>query len=516
MKKMRGIAKQKGFLLVVAVVLIVVVGFIGIALSYMIYESAYSTLNLQQSTSALFIAESGFEHATHKLLTSTLSNRSNCAGLSLSNASIGDGAYTVTGTGPSYVSAPTTLNGALTANATTITLTSTANYQSSGRIMIDHELINYSNTDATHFLNVQRGVDSSTPASHTSGTSVGQYQCNLNSQGGAPSLTPPSITDGGKRNLSEAIQLQEGWIAGNNLSASVWNVAHWNTPTEKQWTQQTISISAAQILTSVSIVSNVDAWIVGNKGSALHYNGSTWSQINTGITAGDNLTSVSAVSSQEVWACADQGKIYKWTPSTNWTSPSNPGNNPNDISMVDTNGDGVANAGWLVGAKKTAYQYNGTNWASANSGITADLNGVSTLSATDAWAAANGGNIFHWTGGASWTSVSTPTTNTLNSISMINTGSLDIGWAVGNTSTALFYNGTSWALSNTGLASALTLKAVVTVSSSEAWLVDSSGHVYEWNGSTWTLVFTSGAALGGIDMIHSNHQPFSAWSENFS
>lgn len=506
--------QQRGYLLIVAAFIVVAIGFLGVGIAYMSVGSSASAISHLQSDKAFYLAESGFEQATHLLLTSDMTNRQTCSGLSINNT-LGNGVYAVTSTGPFYINSPATLTGAITATATTIPVTSTSGYQNSGRIMIDQELIDYASIDSTNFIGVTRGVDTSTASSHASGAGIGQYQCNLLSQGGVPSLTLTVNRMSGKRILSEAIQLQEGWSVGTNLSGSAWNVAHWNVPTEKQWTQQAIAVSSPQILTAVSILSNVDAWAVGNKATALHYNGNTWTLVDTGLPNGDNLTSVSAVSSQEVWACADQGKIYKWTPGTNWTSPSAPGNNPNSISMVDSNGTGTANAGWLVGAKKTAYRYNGTSWSSSNTGITADLNSVSTLSATDAWAAGNGGNIFHWTGGASWSAVTTPTTNTLNGISMIQSGSTDIGWAVGNTSTALYYNGTSWASSNSGLAANLTLNSVITVSSTEAWTVASNGQTYEWNGSTWTLIFTSTKALNGIDVIHPNHQPFSAWTESF-
>lgn len=512
-KQIRSIYKQHGYLALIAIFMIVVIGFLNITLSYLFSVSSVISISNLQSNQAFYLAESGLEQAIRSLLTPVITNRLTCSSLNISNT-LGAGAYTATGTGPFYNSSPATLTGTITATATTIPVSSASGYQSSGRIMIDNELINYASISGTNFIVAKRGADGTLASNHASGTRVGQYQCNLSSQGGVPSLSPSSSIFGGKRTLSESVQLQEGWAVGTNLSGSSWNVIHWNTPTEKQWTQQTVSVSSPQILTGISILSNVDAWAVGNKAVVLRYNGSTWSMVNTGITGGDNLTSVSAVSSQEVWACADQGKIYKWTPLTNWTSPSSPGNNPNSISMVDTTGAGTATAGWLVGAKKTAYRYNGTTWASSNTGITVDLNGVSTLSSTDAWAVGLNGAIYHWTG--SWGAVSTPTSNTLNGISMIVSGSNDIGWAVGNSSTALYYDGTSWTSTNSGLASNLTLTGVVTLSSTEAWLTDSSGHVYEWNGSTWTLIFTSAKALSSIAFINPNNQPFSAWTEIFS
>jgi MSHA biogenesis protein MshP len=315
--------KQQGFLMIVAVILIVVIGFLGVAISYMSASSSAGTINYLLGDQALYLAESGFEQATHQLMNSTLANRTACSGLTISNT-VGVGAYNVTSTGPFSVSSPTTLSNAVTATATTIPVISTSGYQNSGRIIIDQEWINYASIDSTNFIGVTRGIDGTSASIHALGTRIGQYQCHLSSQGGVPSLSPSANMLSGKRLLTESIQLQEGWAVGNNLSGALWNVIHWNNPNEKSWTQQTIAVSPPQILTAVSIISNVDAWVVGNKASAIHYNGSTWTLTNTGITGGDNLTSVSAVSSQEVWTCADQGKIYKWTPSTNWTSPANP------------------------------------------------------------------------------------------------------------------------------------------------------------------------------------------------
>ena len=61
----------------------------------------------------------------------------------------------------------TTLNGALTATATTITVASTASFvKNNGRITIGTEKILYGYTDATHFYNCVRGVEMTTAASH--------------------------------------------------------------------------------------------------------------------------------------------------------------------------------------------------------------------------------------------------------------------------------------------------------------------------------------------------------------
>src|SRR5688572_26603548 len=119
---------QQGFLAIVAILLIVVIGFVGLAISAMFIGSARSTTDTLQATKAFYLAEAGFQQATHNLLTPLLSKRLACSTLSLNNT-LGDGAYLVSGTGPFYSSSATALNGAINAVTTSIPVTSTASYQ---------------------------------------------------------------------------------------------------------------------------------------------------------------------------------------------------------------------------------------------------------------------------------------------------------------------------------------------------------------------------------------------------
>jgi hypothetical protein len=70
-----------------------------------------------------------------------------------------------------------TLNGAINASATTITVVSTAAFTASGAIWIDGEYINYTSKTATQFtvpVSNGRGADGTTAASHSSGDLVSQ------------------------------------------------------------------------------------------------------------------------------------------------------------------------------------------------------------------------------------------------------------------------------------------------------------------------------------------------------
>lgn len=65
-----------------------------------------------------------------------------------------------------------TLNGAISASDTTITLSSTANLASVGFIKVDNETISYSNISGNQLVNCYRGQNGTTAASHLTGASV--------------------------------------------------------------------------------------------------------------------------------------------------------------------------------------------------------------------------------------------------------------------------------------------------------------------------------------------------------
>lgn len=67
----------------------------------------------------------------------------------------------------------TTLNGALTSTATTITVASTSGFiQNSGRLTIDSEKIMFTYLDSTHFYGCVRGVENTTAATHLTAATV--------------------------------------------------------------------------------------------------------------------------------------------------------------------------------------------------------------------------------------------------------------------------------------------------------------------------------------------------------
>lgn len=75
---------------------------------------------------------------------------------------------------PSSAATSTTLNGAITATTTTITLTTVSGFRSPGRIIIDSEVIAYEDTNSANnqLRGVTRAMEGTTAASHSNGATV--------------------------------------------------------------------------------------------------------------------------------------------------------------------------------------------------------------------------------------------------------------------------------------------------------------------------------------------------------
>lgn len=269
-----------------------------------------------------------------------------------------------------------------------------------------------------------------------------------------------------------------------------WNGAAWSvSPAPK--------IGKTDLLNGVEALSRTDVWAVGRacvsgctaKGTTvpvwdsliLHWDGTAWSQVpspDPGATA-NTLDSVSADSATDVWAVGDYG--------------SGP----------------VYNGGTFV------LHWNGTTWSQVASpnptGADYELESVSAISPTDAWAVGNycsqncdGDGLtqrysalaMNWNGSA-WSVVPTPlpaTTRVIGLSAVSGVSAKDV-WAVGGTHT-LSWDGTAWStVTNPDSSNAsVSLSAVAAGSSTDVWAVGDNfkSEPYKaidlnWNGTAWSL-----------------------------
>ncbi|MDX1902413.1 MAG: hypothetical protein SFW66_10530 [Gammaproteobacteria bacterium] len=539
---------QQGYLMLVAVLLIMVIGFLGVSVAYMISSSAFSTNQFTQAETAFDIAASGLEKSTRFLQTPFLTGtnpRTACSAITgesnLTDSSVGSGTFTATTVSGSPFYANTTLNGALTASATSLTLTSTTGFAPSGRVSIDREAISYSSISGSSLVGLKRGIDNTIASTHASGTYVSQFQCSLDSIG----YIPNSSATLWKNEQQQGIQLQEGWAVGDR-SGNSFILTHWNYPTALSWTNASISNPSNRVnLNAISLLSNADGWATGDTSGTnfifLHLLGSTWNvSVVAGACSGQNINGISAVSATQAWAvgvrtrattCSSGNYRYtilywngaSWVELTPSTSPSIPADgtssaiqNLNAVHVINTTGTGAGTIGFAVGQSGTILKYNGSNWVTDTSSVTNNLFGVYVVSMSEAWAVGASGRILKWNG-STWSTVTSPTTTQLNGITMLDTdgsGTANYGWAVGNSGVAIVYNGSSWSSQNIG--GSTTWWSVAIPQLNDAWAAGNGGNIRHWDGSAWNTVSSDeSAALNAIAFVSPQSKPWSGWHEIF-
>lgn len=534
--------KQKGYMVLLAIIFIFVMGVMGTLIAYMFAGRAQINAAVYQGYQAFYVAESGLEAATRYVTRPSLNSsptRIACGSVSgygqLTGATIGPGQFTATASAPSVLI--TTLSSGITASATTISVASTASFPAQGRIMIDLEKIDYAGISGNTFIGVTRGADSTMASSHASGTAVGQYQCSLNVNSGVPSMSTATY----QRTLSRSVQLQDGWIIGAR-SGNNYTIYRWNGGTELAWTDASFNGgSDRENLNDVAMTSYGDAWAVGlersNNFLILRWNGSTWSKsLVAGACSNQDLNGVTVVSKNEAWAvgqryqpgCSGGQRRYTvlyyngsgWSLLTPSTSPSVPSDSNQNrdlyaVHVIDTDGDGAGNIGFAVGANGDIIRYNGSNWVDDTSGTNRALRGVYVVSSSEAWVVGNNGEILRWNG-SGWSGFSSPTGVRLNSISMLDTdndGLAEFGVAVGENGWIITYNGSSWSSTKEGNND---FDAVYVLTTSDVWVTGQNGTVAHYDGSSWNTSSIYSGELNGIAFANARFKPASSWKQTFN
>ncbi|MFQ5586673.1 MAG: hypothetical protein ACE5GF_07625, partial [Thermodesulfobacteriota bacterium] len=302
---------QKGVSIIAVIAILLLLSVMGVAVISMVTSSSMTSVNLSYSKQALYVAEGGLERGTAYLLRDV--PKGACSAMSsdvcLGKVALGSGLFTVTqdGNSPYYLSSapsPATLSSAILSTDLVIPVDSVAGYADSGRVMIDREWIDYVKKETAVTLACPsppclmanlRGADGSTTAGHALGTRVGQYQCTVVSTGGAPDLTAPSS---GKRVVSQAVMLQEGWVVGKVGGGGI-----------------------ADDVGDITCVASADCWAAGKNGAIAHWGGASWSAVAS--PTGEDLKGISCTSATDCRAVGKNGEIVEWDGAT-WTVATSP------------------------------------------------------------------------------------------------------------------------------------------------------------------------------------------------
>lgn len=525
---------QRGFLLIMAVVLIVIAALLLTVMMFLGVTGTESSASHSRSGQALFIAESGLERGARTLLSPVPAERVDCTDVTgdvnLTNIAFGDGRFTLTGGTTFY---PNNANNTLRANIgvadAIIPLNDLTGFAPmGGRVLIDRETIDYSGVSSDTAVcggaaltpcltGAQRGRDGTVAATHASGTRVGQFQCNLQSQGGVPDMAGASS----KRTLRTGVQIQEAWAVGNlggtatneNLNAihctsssNCWAVAdngvivYWNG---SAWTQD--PFVAAENLNGVYCADAANCIAVGDPGGAaaqrpytLRLSSGAWNaQNNTALSINQPLNGIFCFAGGTCWAVGDPDNAVNERPlilywnGANWTRNNSNLNINRALNGVTCT---AANNCWAVGDAGTGATerplilwWDGANWQRRNSSLNVNqnLNAVHCFDANNCMAVGDNGVSYFWNG-ANWTARNTGTGENLNGVWCMAVNSC---FAVGDNGTLLQWSGgANWAAVTSGTTE--NLNAINCTSASDCFAVGDNGTVLRWNGTSWSSTVT--------------------------
>ena len=140
-------------------------------------------------------------------------------------------------------------------------------------------------------------------------------------------------------------------------------------------------------LAGVWALNDADAWAVGSRGVAVHWDGNAWTLVETGIRT--DLTAVWGAATDDVWAVGANGIVLHWDGAA--FSPMYPGIGGLLLAVSGTATDDV----WMIGADGMAAHWDGASFLASNTG--GHPTSIFAIAPGDALAAGNAG-CYRWNG----------------------------------------------------------------------------------------------------------------------
>ena len=149
-------------------------------------------------------------------------------------------------------------------------------------------------------------------------------------------------------------------------------------------------------LRAVAGGSSSDVWAVGDRGTALHFDGRAWSRHETGTSVA--LRAIVALGPGAAWAVGDRATVLRWD-GHRWAAVPVP-------TKVDLLAACPLGAGglWVVGAHGTFLRHDGATWTEENRPRLGRLDAAIGFAPTTRGSPGQSGRVLHFDG-RSWTSL---------------------------------------------------------------------------------------------------------------
>ena len=252
------------------------------------------------------------------------------------------------------------------------------------------------------------------------------------------------------------------------------------------WSAFPVTFSVTDPLNGVFLVSKNLGWACGNNGLVLKYDGDTWSKVDTGLAKNENLLAVTFANENEGWMVGSHGTILAYKNGA-WSQEASP--TQENLNCVDVTRSKTV---WVVGSNGTILTYNGVSWGkigaltaesagASPTTITEDLYGVGFSDQNNGWAVGNRGTILRYDGQKWQPYGASPSSEKLNSVSVIS----DVqAWIVGAFGNILRYNGTTWNKMGSAF-SGFDLYQIFMKDDNNGWATGQDGTLIYYDGSRW-------------------------------
>lgn len=160
-------------------------------------------------------------------------------------------------------------------------------------------------------------------------------------------------------------------------------------PAAEDWKAEQVASRLTQFA-GVGASSSENVFVVGDRGTIFHFDGSHWAQQKSGT--GRNLAAVWVGSSNSAFAVGLDGVIVEYDGKA-WKT----GTSGTTKTLLDVWGVSPSDV-FAVGRDGTILHYDGRAWSRQTSGTTVDLTAVWGSSSTDIHAAGDHGTLLHYDG----------------------------------------------------------------------------------------------------------------------
>jgi photosystem II stability/assembly factor-like uncharacterized protein len=249
------------------------------------------------------------------------------------------------------------------------------------------------------------------------------------------------------------------------------------------WSNFPLETPVTDTINAICLVNKKLGWAVGNNGLIMQYDGQTWNKIQTGLAQNQNFMAVGFLNETEGWAVGTQGTILHYN-NGQWTQDTSP-----TQEVLYSIAITASRTVWVVGSNGAILTYNGISWGTvyANGGTAAapttvaDIYSIGLSDQNSGWAVGNLGLILKYDGQKWTTFTASPTTERLNSVSVLS----DVqAWAVGAYGTILNFNGTTWNKQGSAF-SGFDLYTISMIDDSNGWLAGQDGTIAFYDGTRW-------------------------------